>query len=70
MSSKLAAAEVPPQLIAADLADEVDVEQAVAVDVRDRDAVAVVVVRRLVGLAGVVHDAVPEGDAALGERGP
>ena len=64
---KLAAAGVLPQLVAADLVDEVDVGQAVAVDVRDRDAVAVVVVRRLVGLAGVVDDAVLEGDAALGQ---
>ena len=43
-------------------------EQAVAVDVRHRDAVAVIVVRRLVGLARVVDDVVLEGDAALGER--
>ena len=43
-----AAAQVPPELVAADLADEVDVRQAVAIDVGDRDAVAMVVVRRLV----------------------
>ena len=64
---ELAAAQIPPELVAADLADEVDVGQAVAVDVGDRDAVAVIVVRRLVGLAGVVHDPVLERDAALGE---
>ena len=63
-----AAAEIPPELVAADLVDEVDVESAVAVDVGDRDAVAVIVVRGLVGLPGVVDDAMPEGDAALGER--
>ena len=58
------AAEVPPQLIAARLADEIEVQQAVAVYVRDGDAVAMVVVRRLVGTPGVVHDAVLERDAA------
>ena len=42
-------------------------EQPVAVDVRDRDPVAVVVVRRLVGLPGVVDDAMSEGDAAFGD---
>ena len=45
--------------------DEVDVEQAVAVDVGDRQAVAVVVVRRLVGPPRVVDDVVLEGDAAV-----
>ena len=51
--------------VAADLVDEVDVEQPVAVDVRHGDAVAVVVVDRLVVLAGVVDDVVDEGDAAF-----
>ena len=54
-------------MVAADLVDEVDVGEAVAIDVGDRQAVAVIVVRRLVRLAGVVDDAVPERDAALGE---
>ena len=57
--------EVLPELVAAELVDEVDVGQAVAVHVRDRDAVAVVVVDRLVVLAGVVDDPVDERDAAL-----
>ena len=60
-----AAAEIPPQLVAAHLADEVDVGAAVAVDVGNRDPGAVIVVRRLVGLAGVVHDAGLEIDAAF-----
>ncbi len=38
--------------------------QAVAVHVRDRDAGAVVVVRRLVGDGRVIDHAVPEGEAA------
>ena len=67
MSSKLAAAEILPELVATDLADEVDVEEAVAVDVGHRDPGPVIVVRRLVGLPGVVHDAVLECDAALGQ---
>ena len=62
-----AAAGVPPELVAADLVDEIDVGEAVAVDVGDGQAVAVIVVRRLVGLAGVGHDAVLERDAALGD---
>ena len=60
-----AAAEILPELVAADLIDEVDVEQAVAVDVGDGDAVAVIVVHRLVVHAGVVDDAVDERDAAF-----
>ena len=67
MSWNLPPPSVLPELVAADLVDEIDVEQAVAVDVGDRQAVAVVVVRRLVGLAGVVDDAVLERDAALGD---
>ena len=62
-----AAAEIPPELVPADLVHEIDVGASVAVDVRHREAVAVVVVHRLVGLAGVVDDAVLEGDAAFGE---
>ncbi len=63
---ELAVAEVLPELVLAELGDEVDVEQAVAVDVRHGDAVAVVVVHRLVGAAAVVGLLVAEGDAALG----
>ena len=62
-----AAAGVLPELVAADLVDEVDVGQAVAVDVGDREARAVVVVHGLVVFAGVLDDAVDEGDAALGQ---
>jgi len=62
-----AAAEIPPQLIAADLTREIHVEEAVAVDVRDRDAVPVIVVDGLVRLARVGDDVVLERDAALGE---
>ena len=58
MFLKRAAAEVLPQLVAADLVDEVDVVQPVAVDVRDGDAVTVIVVDRLVMLAGVFDDVV------------
>ena len=61
------AAEIPPQLVAAHLADEVDVGAAVAVDVSNRHPRPVIVVRRLVGLAGVVHDAGLEIDAAFGQ---
>ena len=55
-----------PELIAADLVREIDVGQPVAIDVGDGQAVAMVVVGGLVGLAGIGHDAVLEGDAALG----
>ena len=63
---ELAAADVLPQLVAADLVRKVDVQEAVAVDVGDREAVAVVVVHGLVGLARVVDDAMAERDAAVG----
>ena len=62
---KPAAAEILPELVAADLIGEVDVRQAVAVHVGDGDAVAVVVVHRLVRDGRVVHDAVDERDAAF-----
>ncbi len=63
---ELAVAQVLPELVASDLVDEVDVEQAVPVHVGHRDSVAVVVMVRLVVLARVVRDPVDEGDAALG----
>ena len=62
-----AAPGIPPELVAADLVDEVDVEQAVAIDVRNRHAVSMIVVRRLVRLSRVVDDPVLERDAALGQ---
>ena len=62
---ELAAAEVLPELVAAELVHEVDVVEAVAVDVRDGDAVSVVVVHRLVDSARIVDDVVHERDAAL-----
>ena len=62
-----AAADILPELVAAHLVDEVDVGEAVAIDVRNRQAVAMIVVRRLVRLAGVVDDPVLERDAALGQ---
>ncbi len=60
-----AAAQIAPELVAAELADEIEVESAVAVDVGHRDAVAVVVVVRLVALRRVGGDLVLEGDPAL-----
>ena len=62
-----APAEVSPELIAADLRHEIDVEQAVTIDVGDGEAVTVIVVRRLVRPSRVVDDPVLEGDAALGQ---
>ena len=62
-----AAAEVSPELVAAHLVDEVDVQPAVRVDVGHRQTVAVIVVNRFVGLAGVGDDAVLERDAAFDE---
>ena len=64
---ELAAAGILPEAVGSDLVDEVDVLSAVAVDIGNRQAVAVVVVRRLVRLAGVVDDAVPECDTAFGD---
>ena len=48
--------EVAPELVAAQLGGEVDVGQAVAVDIGHRDAVAVIVVHGLVDPARVLHD--------------
>ena len=69
MSSNFPPPTIPPELVAADLVDEIDVVEAVAVHVGNRQAVAVIVVGRLVGLAGVGDDAVLEGDAALAAAG-
>ena len=60
-----AAAEVLPELAAADLVDEIEVDQAVAVDIGRGDAVAVIVVDRLVVQPRIVDDVVDEGDPAL-----
>jgi hypothetical protein len=64
---ELALAEVLPELVVAELSDEVEVEQAVAVHVGHGEAVAVVVVDHLVLAPAVVHGFVAEGDAALGQ---
>ena len=64
---KLPASETFPQLIAAHLVDEVDVNHTVPIDVRYREPVSMVVVRRLVRLSGIVDAPVPERDAALFE---
>ena len=64
---KLPASETFPQLIAAHLIDEVEVNHTVPIDVRYREAVSMVVVRRLVRLSSIVDAPVPERDAALFE---
>ncbi len=64
---ELAAAQVLPQLVRAELGDEVEVGPAVAVDVGGGEAVAVVVVHRFVVAQGVVGREVLEGDAAGGQ---
>ena len=58
------AAGILPELVAADLIHEVDIVQPVAIDVRDGDAGAVIVVHGLVVFARVVDDAMNERDAA------
>ncbi len=63
--AELAVAEVLPELVLAELGDEVDVEETVAVHVRHRQTVAVVVVDRLVEAGAVVRALAAEGDAAL-----
>ncbi len=60
-----AAAEVAPELAAADLIDEVDVESSVTIHVGNRHAGAVVVVHGLVRAPGVLDEAVAERDAAV-----
>ena len=60
-----AASQVAVERVVTGLVDEVDVEPAVAVNVGDRHAAAMVVVCGLVILSAVVDDLVPEPDAAL-----
>ena len=59
-----AATQVPPQLVAAELRDEVQVGQPVAVHVGGAESRPVIVMVVLVGLARVVDDSVCERDAA------
>ena len=59
-----AAPDILRELVAPNLVDEVDVGQAVPIDVRNRYAVSMIVVSGLVRLSRVVHDPVLEGDAA------
>jgi hypothetical protein len=61
------AAEILPELVAADLVDEVDVVEAVAVHVGNGEAGAVVVVRHPIVRDLVVDRAMDERDAALGD---
>src|ERR1017187_4659323 len=53
---KLAAAYISPKFIAAKLIDEINIVEAVAVDIRYSDTVAVIIMISLVFLPGVVHD--------------
>ena len=61
------AAQVPPEPVGAHLGGEVQVGQAVTVDVGDRQSVAMVVVHGLVRPAGVADDSMLERDAAVGD---
>ena len=63
--AKFPVAEILPELVAAELADEVDVGEAVSVDVGDDDSVAMVVVIGLVELPRIVGRLVRERDPAL-----
>ena len=62
--AKLSPAQVAPQLVRTNLGGEVDVEQSVAIHIGHRDPVSVIVVHRLVVLAGVVHNPVQESNPA------
>src|SRR2546423_11667142 len=57
-------AEVLPELVGAELRDEVEIGETVAIDVRGAQAAPVVVVRELITPARVVDHAVLERDAA------
>jgi hypothetical protein len=61
---KTAGAKVLPQLAGSGLVHKVDVRESVAIDIGDGQPVAVIVVNRLVGQAGVVHNPVHERDSA------
>src|SRR5690349_23243727 len=62
---ELAAAEIFPELVSANLVHEIDVFEAVAIDVGDGNAGAVVVVHWLVISPGIVDRVLNERDAAL-----
>jgi hypothetical protein len=49
------------------LGREIEIDEGVAVDVGNRNAIAMIVMCGFVGLTGIVDDAVSEGDAALGD---
>src|SRR5881296_2764349 len=53
---KPAPSNILPKLIAAELAYKVNVQQAIAIDVRDRDARAVVVVDRFIVVPNIIND--------------
>jgi len=63
---ELSAAQVSPQLVAANLIPEIEVDQTVAVHVRRRHARAVIIVDGLLGPARVIRHVVDERDAAFG----
>ena len=52
-------------MVAADLGGEINVQQPVAIHIRDRQAVAVIIVHRLVVLSGVIDDAVLKTDPGI-----
>jgi hypothetical protein len=64
---ELAAAEVLPELVSAQLWDEIDIDQVVAIDIGRGHVVAVVVVHLLRVFSSVIHDAVQEVDAGIGK---
>src|SRR5579863_9656271 len=62
---ELAATEILPEFVAANLIQKVDVVESIAIDIGNRDAISVVVVGRLVVPGCVVDDMVDEGDSTL-----
>ena len=55
---ELSAAQISPELVPAQLGRKINIQPAVSIDIGHRKPVSVVVVSRLIRLAGVVHDLV------------
>ena len=62
---KLPTPQIPPELARSELIDEVKVQPAIAIHVRRRQTVAVVVMNRLVVLGPVIHRAMFKANTAL-----
>lgn len=62
---KFSPPQISPKLVPAELGREVNIERTISIDVRDGEAVAVIVMRGLIILAGIIDDVVFEPNLAF-----